>query len=138
MSLFLLAEDTHRHVENSRVVERHHAAVGPGLEMNAHALLGFVLAAEIVADGLHVDSQLVCDTLRATAGQPVLDPAQFVECKLRQIYGTYKLPDGKMAKNHSAGSTYIWKTSGVKGRTSVMTVVVVSDWSPSPLPMLPI
>ncbi len=79
-SLFLLAEDAHRYVENRRIVERHHAAVGAGFEVHAHALFGFVLAAEIVADGLHVDSQFVCDALRTAAGQFMLDTELFVKC----------------------------------------------------------
>ena len=70
--LFLFAEDAHGDVEDRRVVERYHTAVGAGFEVHTHALFGFVFASEIIADGLHVDSQFIFNTLRTAAGQLVL------------------------------------------------------------------
>ena len=78
--LLLFAQDTHRHVENRRVVQRHDTAVGTRFEVHADTLLGLVFASEIVADGFYVYSQFICDTLRTAARQPVLDTTQLVKC----------------------------------------------------------
>ena len=76
----LFAEDTHCNVENRRVVQRDHTAVRPGFKMNTHTLLRLVLAPEIVADSLYVNSQFICNALRTAARQSVLDTAQLVKC----------------------------------------------------------
>ena len=78
--LLLLTEDTHRHVEDRRIVQRNHAAIRSRLEMYAYALFRLVFPAEIVTDSLYVDTQFVCDALGAAARQPVLDTAQLVKC----------------------------------------------------------
>ena len=67
-------------LENRRIIQRHDATIRPGFEMNAYALFRLVLAAEIIADGLHVESQFICNALRAAAGQFVFDSAQLVKC----------------------------------------------------------
>ena len=54
--LFLLAQNTHRNVENRRIVQRNHASVRPRLEVDTHAFFRLVLASEIVADGVYIDS----------------------------------------------------------------------------------
>lgn len=54
--LFLLAQNTHRNVENRRIVQRNHASVRPRLEVDTHAFFRLVLASEIVADSVYIDS----------------------------------------------------------------------------------
>ena len=54
--LFLLAQNTHRNVENRRIVQRNHASVRPRLEVDTHAFFRLVLASEIVADGVYINS----------------------------------------------------------------------------------
>ena len=54
--LFLLAQNTHRNVENRRIVQRNHASVRPRLEMDTHAFFRLVFPSEIVADGVYIDS----------------------------------------------------------------------------------
>lgn len=54
--LFLLAQNTHRNVENRRIVQRNHASVRPRLEVDTHAFFRLVFPSEIVADGVYIDS----------------------------------------------------------------------------------
>ena len=54
--LFLLAQNTHRNVENRRIVQRNDTPVRSRFEVHADAFLRFVLTAEVVADCVHVDS----------------------------------------------------------------------------------
>lgn len=54
--LFLLAQNTHRNVENRRIVQRNHASVRPRLEVDTHAFFRLVLASEIVTDGVYINS----------------------------------------------------------------------------------
>ena len=79
--LLLLLQDSHGRVENSRVVECDHAAVGPLFEVDAGG--GAVVempSSEVVAYGFHVDSELVGDALRTSAGKFVFYPSEFIEC----------------------------------------------------------
>lgn len=54
--LFLLAQNTHRNVENRRIVQRNHASVRPRLEVDTHAFFRLVFPSEIVADSVYIDS----------------------------------------------------------------------------------
>ncbi len=79
--VLLLVENAHRRIEDRGVVQRHDSAVGTLFHMDADISFGIVmLPAEIVADGVHVDSQFVRYPLRAAAGQFILDTAQLIKC----------------------------------------------------------
>ena len=74
-------QNAHRRVENSRIVQRNHPAVGPLFEVNSGTLLRIeMFSSEIIAYRFDIDTQFVCNTLRASARQSVLDSAQFIKC----------------------------------------------------------
>lgn len=76
----MFVKDTHRSIEYRRVIQSDDTTVGPLFDMYADACLGIeMLAAEIVSYGLYIYTQFISDTLRAAAGQLILDTAQFIK-----------------------------------------------------------
>ena len=78
--LFLLAQDAHRNIEDRRVVQRNNTTIRSRLKVNTYTLLGYMAATKVVTYGLNIQTQFICNTLRATARQFVLDTTQFVKC----------------------------------------------------------
>lgn len=57
-------QNAHCRIEDSGIIERHDTTVGTLLEMYTDAALCIEVAtAEIVANGLDVDTQFICDAL---------------------------------------------------------------------------
>lgn len=54
--ILFVAQDTHRSIEDSRIVQCNDTSVGARFEMDTHALLGFMLPSEVVADSVYIDS----------------------------------------------------------------------------------
>ena len=60
--VLLLVENAHRRIEDRGVVQRHDSAVGTLFHMDADISFGIVmLPAEIVADGVYIDSAIRCE-----------------------------------------------------------------------------
>src|SRR5699024_214657 len=76
----LLFEDAFRAVEDGRIVQRYHAAVGPRLEMHAPGIAALEMASPGLSPHyLYICAQFIGDTLGTAARKLVLDTAQLIK-----------------------------------------------------------
>lgn len=81
-SLFvvLLLKDFYSHIIDSGVIEHYETSVGTRFDMHADVLAELIVdAAEIVANGLNCEIQLVGDTMGGAVGQTVFESAKLIE-----------------------------------------------------------